>query len=190
MAALWDSTIGRLSRTRFRAASRYAATSLVYSGGTSDRTVYSSPPMKTRTAFLVVVTRHCLRHAAREKEDGRPGYEVGPWLHRYVAGAPGFQLPARRLGDEPESAPARPPHHRWPEHPGAHLQPSGSAGATRPAPQRDCVRPAPDRRAPSGPDVHSDRSRWFSSTRRSPTITPPNPEFTCKGRQQVALHSI
>src|SRR5207247_7437249 len=57
-AALCVSTIGPCDRTFFSAWSTYAATSRVYSGGRSDRTVYSSPPIITFTAcFLVLMAR-------------------------------------------------------------------------------------------------------------------------------------
>src|SRR5207247_287930 len=58
IAALCVSTIGPCDRTFFSAWSTYAATSRVYSGGRSDRTVYSSPPIITFTAcFLVLMAR-------------------------------------------------------------------------------------------------------------------------------------
>src|SRR5439155_1413592 len=44
IAALWVSTIGPCDKTVFSAWSTYAATSRVYSGARSERTVYSSPP--------------------------------------------------------------------------------------------------------------------------------------------------
>src|SRR2546425_10279443 len=56
IAALCVSTIGPCDRTFFSAWSTYAATSRVYSGGRSDRTVYSSPPIITLTACFLVLT--------------------------------------------------------------------------------------------------------------------------------------
>src|SRR3989442_2897255 len=56
MAALCVSTIGPCAKTFFKAWSTYAATSRVYSGGRSDRTVYSSPPIITLTACFLVLT--------------------------------------------------------------------------------------------------------------------------------------
>src|SRR5207247_9033689 len=55
IAALCVSTIGPSANTFFSAWSTYAATSRVYSGGKSDRTVYSSPPIITRTACFLVL---------------------------------------------------------------------------------------------------------------------------------------
>src|SRR5438552_17895804 len=57
IAALCVSTIGPCDRTFFNAGSPYAATSRVYSGGRSDRTVYSSPPIITLTACFLVLTQ-------------------------------------------------------------------------------------------------------------------------------------
>src|SRR5213080_4644273 len=56
IAALCVSTLGPCDRTFFNAWSTYAATSRVYSGGRSDRTVYSSPPIITLTACFLVLT--------------------------------------------------------------------------------------------------------------------------------------
>src|SRR6266568_1118350 len=56
IAALCVSTIGPCDSTFFRAWSTYAATSRVYSGGRSERTVYSSPPIITLTACFFVLT--------------------------------------------------------------------------------------------------------------------------------------
>src|SRR5207253_782060 len=56
IAALCVSTMGPCDRTFFNAWSTYAATSRVYSGGRSDRTVYSSPPIITLTACFLVLT--------------------------------------------------------------------------------------------------------------------------------------
>src|SRR5437899_11632094 len=56
MAALCVSTMGPWESTFFNAWSTYAATSRVYSGGRSDRTVYSSPPIMTLTACFLVLT--------------------------------------------------------------------------------------------------------------------------------------
>src|SRR5689334_23300770 len=62
IAALCVSTMGPCDNTFFKAWSTYAATSRVYSGGRSDRTVYSSPPIITLTAcFLVLIRRLLLR---------------------------------------------------------------------------------------------------------------------------------
>src|SRR5205823_1421170 len=57
IAALCVSTMGPCDRTFFNAWSTYAATSRVYSGGRSDRTVYSSPPIITLTACFLVLTQ-------------------------------------------------------------------------------------------------------------------------------------
>src|SRR5690349_14384224 len=56
IAALCVSTMGPCDNTFFKAWSTYAATSRVYSGGRSDRTVYSSPPIITLTACFLVLT--------------------------------------------------------------------------------------------------------------------------------------
>src|SRR6058998_2953332 len=56
IAALCVSTIGPCDNTFFSAWSTYAATSRVYSGGRSERTVYSSPPIITLTACFLVLT--------------------------------------------------------------------------------------------------------------------------------------
>src|SRR3989454_788924 len=48
--------MGPCDNTFFSAWSTYAATSRVYSGGRSDRTVYSSPPIITLTACFLVLT--------------------------------------------------------------------------------------------------------------------------------------
>src|SRR2546426_6980050 len=56
IAALCVSTIGPCDKTFLSAWSTYAATSRVYSGGRSDRTVYSSPPIITLTACFLVLT--------------------------------------------------------------------------------------------------------------------------------------
>src|SRR2546426_3856947 len=55
IAALCVSTIGPCDRTSFNAWSTYAATSRVYSGGRSDRRLYSSPPIITLTACFWVL---------------------------------------------------------------------------------------------------------------------------------------
>src|SRR3989442_10839040 len=65
MAALCVSTIGPCAKTFFKAWSTYAATSRVYSGGRSDRTVYSSPPIITLTACFLVLTGPLRRHPER-----------------------------------------------------------------------------------------------------------------------------
>src|SRR5437879_11581413 len=65
MAALCVSTIGPCAKTFFKAWSTYAATSRVYSGGRSDRTVYSSPPIITLTACFLVLTGLLRRHPER-----------------------------------------------------------------------------------------------------------------------------
>src|SRR5207247_1213888 len=56
IAALCVSTMGPCDNTFFSAWSTYAATSRVYSGGKSERTVYSSPPIITLTACFLVLT--------------------------------------------------------------------------------------------------------------------------------------
>src|SRR5438874_9061563 len=65
IAALCVSTMGPCDRTFFNAWSTYAATSRVYSGGRSDRTVYSSPPIITLTACFFVLTGLLRRHPER-----------------------------------------------------------------------------------------------------------------------------
>src|SRR5437762_5274711 len=65
MAALCVSTIGPCAKTFFKAWSTYAATSRVYSGGRSDRTVYSLPPIITLTACFFVLTGLLRRHPER-----------------------------------------------------------------------------------------------------------------------------
>src|SRR5947207_9040689 len=65
IAALCVSTMGPCDRTFFNAWSTYAATSRVYSGGRSDRTVYSSPPIITLTACFLVLTGLLRRHSER-----------------------------------------------------------------------------------------------------------------------------
>src|SRR6266403_6271975 len=65
IAALCVSTIGPCDKTFFSAWSTYAATSRVYSGGRSDRTVYSSPPIITLTACFLVLTEHLRRRPER-----------------------------------------------------------------------------------------------------------------------------
>src|SRR5438093_1554888 len=62
IAALCVSTMGPCDNTFFRAWSTYPATSRVYSGGRSDRTVYSSPPIITLTACFLVLTGLLRRH--------------------------------------------------------------------------------------------------------------------------------
>src|SRR5882724_5936555 len=93
MAALWVSTPRMESRTRLSAASRYAATSRVYSGGNSDLTVYSSPPMMTRTAFLGAVTTRCL--PVRETPTAPRAIAPALSRHRFAREAPGSPPPAR-----------------------------------------------------------------------------------------------
>src|SRR5690349_6788905 len=56
IAALCVSTMGPCDSTFLSAWSTYDATSRVYSGGRSDRTVYSSPPIMTLTACFLVLT--------------------------------------------------------------------------------------------------------------------------------------
>src|SRR5438034_6001860 len=65
IAALCVSTMGPCDNTFFSAWSTYAATSRVYSGGRSDRTVYSSPPIITLTACFLVLTGLLRRHSER-----------------------------------------------------------------------------------------------------------------------------
>src|SRR2546425_7881230 len=65
IAALCVSTMGPCDNTFFSAWSTYAATSRVYSGGRSDRTVYSSPPIITLTACFLVLTGPLRRHPER-----------------------------------------------------------------------------------------------------------------------------
>src|SRR5690349_23635100 len=56
IAALCVSTMGPCDSTFLSAWSTNDATSRVYSGGRSDRTVYSSPPIMTLTACFFVLT--------------------------------------------------------------------------------------------------------------------------------------
>src|SRR5207245_9624479 len=56
LAALCDSAKGPCESTFLSARSTNAAPSRVYSGGRSDRTVYSSPPIITLTACFFVLT--------------------------------------------------------------------------------------------------------------------------------------
>src|SRR5438067_8428377 len=70
IAALCVSTMGPCDRTFFNAWSTYAATSRVYSGGRSDRTVYSSPPNITLTACFLVLTRRL--HQRRRRPPSPP----------------------------------------------------------------------------------------------------------------------
>src|SRR5690242_1993317 len=72
IAALCVSTIGPCDNTFFSAWSTYAATSRVYSGGRSDRTVYSSPPIITLTACFLVLTGLLRRHPERSPPHCRP----------------------------------------------------------------------------------------------------------------------
>src|SRR5438094_3769503 len=65
IAALCVSTMGPSDNTFFSAWSTYPATSRVYSGGRSDRTVYSSPPIMTLTACFLVLTGLLRRHPER-----------------------------------------------------------------------------------------------------------------------------
>src|SRR5437870_723299 len=65
IAALCVSTMGPCDNTFFSAWSTYPATSRVYSGGRSDRTVYSSPPIMTLTACFLVLTGLLRRHPER-----------------------------------------------------------------------------------------------------------------------------
>src|SRR6266550_3464901 len=71
IAALCVSTMGPCDNTFFSAWSTYAATSRVYSGGRSDRTVYSSPPIITLTACFLVLTGPLRRHPARSSATWR-----------------------------------------------------------------------------------------------------------------------
>src|SRR6266566_4069688 len=64
MTALRFAGGSSLVRSSASAASR-AATSRVYSGGRSDRTVYSSPPIITLTACFLVLTGPLRRHPER-----------------------------------------------------------------------------------------------------------------------------
>src|SRR5437773_9558306 len=72
IAALCVSTIGPSANTFFSAWSTYAATSRVYSGGRSDRTVYSSPPIITLTACFLVLTGLLRRHSERSPPHPHP----------------------------------------------------------------------------------------------------------------------
>src|SRR5207302_1856003 len=72
IAALCVSTMGPCDNTFFSAWSTYAATSRVYSGGRSDRTVYSSPPIITLTACFLVLTGLLRRHPERSPPHPHP----------------------------------------------------------------------------------------------------------------------
>src|SRR6266550_4429927 len=72
IAALCVSTMGPCDNTFFSAWSTYAATSRVYSGGRSGRTVYSSPPIITLTACFLVLTGLLRRHSERSPPHPHP----------------------------------------------------------------------------------------------------------------------
>src|SRR6266568_5171129 len=72
IAALCVSTMGPCDNTFFSAWSTYAAPSRVYSGGRSDRTVYSSPPIITLTACFLELTGLLRRHPERAPPHPRP----------------------------------------------------------------------------------------------------------------------
>src|SRR5213596_1241375 len=86
IAALCVSTMGPCDNTFFSAWSTYAATSRVYSGGRSDRTVYSSPPIITLTACFLVLTGLLRRHPERSPPHPRPHPHPPP--HRRPPSAP------------------------------------------------------------------------------------------------------
>src|SRR5213592_2690893 len=72
IAALVVSTMGPCNNTFFSAWSTYPAPSRVYSGGRSDRTVYSSPPIMTLTACFLVLTGLLRRHPERSPPPPHP----------------------------------------------------------------------------------------------------------------------
>src|SRR5437867_10353456 len=111
IAALCVSTMGPCDNTFFSAWSTYAATSRVYSGGRSDRTVYSSPPIITLTACFFVLTGLLRRHPERRPPPPPPHPQPQPAPHRQ---------------------PPPPPHQRRPPAPPAPPSP-GQPGRPRPA---------------------------------------------------------
>src|SRR5437763_6276198 len=78
IAALCVSTMGPCDNTFFKAWSTYAATSRVYSGGRSERTVYSSPPIITLTACFFVLTGLLRRHPERSPPPPPPPHPPPP----------------------------------------------------------------------------------------------------------------
>src|SRR5713101_9757592 len=127
IAALCVSTIGPWLSTFFNAWSTYPATSRVYSGGRSERTVYSSPPIITLTACFLALTSHPQRGgrrlhrrrhwpAPRGRSDGRATLPPGPapprpasatLCFRTRAPPPGCAFPDR--GATPPPPPPPPP---------------------------------------------------------------------------------
>src|SRR5881398_2735821 len=111
IAALCVSTMGPCDNTFFSAWSTYAATSRVYSGGRSDRTVYSSPPIITLTACFLVLTGLLRRHPERPPPPTptptrRPA--AGPRAHAAVAaGFPRLLFEKRQAREEIVDPPPR-----------------------------------------------------------------------------------
>src|SRR6266550_4118303 len=107
IAALCVSTMGPCDNTFFSAWSTYAATSRVYSGGRSDRTVYSSPPIITLTACFLVLTGPLRRHPERFPPPTRPP-PAGPRAHSAVAaGFPRLLFEKRQAREEIVDPPPR-----------------------------------------------------------------------------------
>src|SRR5213594_2292711 len=97
IAALCVSTMGPCDNTFLSAWSTYAATSRVYSGGRSERTVYSSPPIITLTACFFVLTeprRSSQRHRIRPRAVPPPAPSAVPGLARllFQEGQPAEQV--------------------------------------------------------------------------------------------------
>src|SRR5439155_555028 len=123
IAALCVSTIGPCDKTFFSAWSTYAATSRVYSGGRSDRTVYSSPPIITLTACFLVLTEPPPRWHPGRSHPPPPGQLV-----RHVA-KDGLELVEHlRISSLSVVRQAHPPEPRDPA-PAAHPRPARAASA-------------------------------------------------------------
>src|SRR2546425_7060736 len=115
IAALCVSTMGPCDNTFFSAWSTYAATSRVYSGGRSDRTVYSSPPIITLTACFLVLTGLLRRHPERS-----PPHPPPPPHPRPPSAPPRYPpLPPPALRETSGARGDRGPAHPPPPPPGA-----------------------------------------------------------------------
>src|SRR5947208_6557023 len=110
IAALCVSTMGPCDNTFFSAWSTYSATSRVYSGGRSDRTVYSSPPIMTLTACFLVLTGLLRRHPERSPPHPHPHPPPPPPPPRPLPRCPPPPPPALRETSGPTGAPG--PAHR------------------------------------------------------------------------------
>src|SRR6266568_322965 len=114
IAALCVSTMGPCDNTFFSAWSTYAATSRVYSGGRSDRTVYSSPPIITLTACFLVLTGLLRRHPERSPHPHPPPPRRPPSAPRRYR-----RLPAPALRETSDARGDRGPAHALPRPVGA-----------------------------------------------------------------------